>query len=141
MKGFLMSLLLEIITPEGVSLSSPADSVTFPTASGQLTILPGHQPLLGQTQTGELVYKKAGDPEARVYAIDAGFFMLRGDKLSLLVEGAADAANIDLDVIKSAQERAQDALKNAQKMDPAEVEEFERIVRFSIAQRLIKRGK
>ena len=139
MRVFLMALLLEIITPEGVSLSVPADSVTFPTASGQLTILPGHQPILGQTQTGELVYRaQSGE---RVYAIDAGFFMLRGDKLSFLVEGAADAANIDLDIVKNAQERAQTALKNAQKMDPAEVEEFERIVRFAIAQRLIKQRK
>jgi len=130
------SLTLEIITPEGIALTQETSSVTFPTAMGELTILPGHQPLLGQTQTGELTY--LDETASRVYAIDNGFFMLRGNKLSLLVEGAADAANIDLSAISSAQARAEEALKNAHKMDPAEVEEFERIMRFSMAQRLIK---
>lgn len=131
-----MTLLLEIVTPEGVEIAAPVDFVTFPSAAGQLTLLPGHQPILGSTRTGELLYSAKGEQKA--YAIDNGFFMLRGDKLSLLVEGAADAAGIDLEKIKNAHERAKKALKNAQKLDPAEVEEFERIVRFSIAQRLVK---
>ena len=130
------TLTLEIITPEGAALTASVDSVTFPSATGQLTVLPGHQPIMGQTQTGELTYKMQGT--SHTYAIDNGFFMLKGDKLSLLVEGAADAAQISLEAIKSAQARAEAALKNAQKLDPAEVEEFERIVRFAIAQRLIK---
>lgn len=130
------TLTLEIITPEGSALTASVDSVNFPSAAGQLTILPGHQPIMGQTQTGELVYKTNNATHS--YAIDNGFFMLKGDKLSLLVEGAADAAQISLEAIKTAQARAEAALKNAQKMDPAEVEEFERIVRFAIAQRLIK---
>lgn len=130
------TLTLEIITPEGAALTASVDAVTFPSATGQLTILPGHQPVMGQTQTGELTYKTAG--ATHTYAVDNGFFMLKGDKLSLLVEGAANAAQISLEAIKTAQARAEAALKNAQKLDPAEVEEFERIVRFAIAQRLIK---
>ena len=134
-----MALHLEIITPDGVALSTSVDSVTLGTTAGQLTLLPGHQPLLGQTVTGELVYKnKEG---SHVYAIDTGFFLLKGDKLSLLVEGAINSAAIDLAAIKDAQERAKAALASTQKMDPSEIEEFERIVRFSIAQQLIKARK
>jgi F-type H+-transporting ATPase subunit epsilon len=134
-----MSLLLEIVTPDGVALSSPVDSVTMDTIDGQLTILASHQPLMGQTVAGELLYKdKTG---SHVYAIDTGFYLLKGDKLSLLVEGAVDSAAIDLAAIKDAQERAKAALASAKKMDPTEIEEFERIVRFSIAQQLIKARK
>jgi len=134
-----MALLLEIITPDGISLSSPVETVTMNTTAGQLTLLPGHAPLMGQTSTGELLYRdKQG---SHVYAIDKGFFLLKGDKLSLLVEGAVDSAAIDLAAIKDAQERAKAALASTQKMDPAEIEEFERIVRFTIAQQLIKARK
>lgn len=130
------TLTLEIITPEGVALTAQTAGVTFPTATGQLTILPGHQPILGQTLAGELSYRD--NSQAHRYAIDNGFFMLRGDKLSLLVEGAADEAKISLEAIKAAQDRAEAALINAAQLDPAQVEEFERIVRFAIAQRLMK---
>ncbi len=130
------SLLLEIITPDGVALRQETASVKFPTAMGELTILPSHQPIMGQTQTGELTY--LADSQKHTYAIDNGFFMLEGDKLALLVEGAVDTAKIDLTAISSAQKRAEEALKNAEKMDAAEREEFERVVRFSMAQRLIK---
>ena len=130
---------LQVITPEGAALTTPADSVSFPSAQGQLTILPGHQPIIGQTSAGELTYRNKS--ETKAYAIDNGFFMLKGEKLSLLVEGAADEAKISLANIESAAARAQEALKNSTKLDPAEVEEFERIVRFSIAQRLIKQKK
>ena len=132
-------LTLEIITPVGALLQTSARSVTFPSAQGQLTILPGHQPLIGQTIAGELTY--SSDQKINRYAIDNGFFRLQGDKLSLLVEGAADEAQINLETIESAQARAQEALKNGTKLDPAEVEEFERIVRFSIAQRLLKQNR
>jgi F-type H+-transporting ATPase subunit epsilon len=132
-----MPLLLEIITPEGKALSTNATSVTFPTASGELTILPGHQPIIGQTTPGELSY--LGEDGARdIYAIDSGFFRLVADKLSFLVEGATDTDKIDLAAIEDARERAQTALADAQKLDPAQVEELEQIIRFSMAQKLVK---
>ena len=130
------TLTLEIITPEGAALTRAVESVSFPSAQGQLTLLPGHQPIIGQTVTGELVYRSEG--HTHTYAIDNGFFMLKGEKLSLLVEGAAAAAQLSLESIKNAEARARQALQDAASLDPAEVEEFERIVRFAIAQRLIK---
>jgi F-type H+-transporting ATPase subunit epsilon len=132
-----MPLTFEIITPEGSPLALAVDSVTLPTANGQITILPGHQPIIGQTVAGELIYRAQGQEHS--YAIDIGFFTLQRDKLSLLVEGAADTAQIDMGAIEKARERALAALKNAEKLDPAEVEEFERIARFALAQKLIKK--
>ena len=38
-----LSMILEIITPEGIVLAKSVDSVTFPTAEGTLTVLPGHE--------------------------------------------------------------------------------------------------
>jgi len=133
------TLTLEIVTPEGTTLTAKTPRVTLPTASGQLTILPGHQPLLGKTVTGEVLYTE--NNTERDFVVDNGFFMLQGDKLSLLVEGAVDSAAIDLKAIEEAQARAQAALQSSErsKMDPAEVEEFERIVRFTLAQRLVKK--
>jgi F-type H+-transporting ATPase subunit epsilon len=132
-----MPIRLEIVTPEGVALSVSVTSATLPSAEGQLTILPGHQPILGQIVAGELDYL-GEDGKHGVFAIDNGFFRLLGDKLSFLVEGAADSSGIDLAAVEDARERAQKALADAQKLDPARVEELERILRFSMAQKLVK---
>ncbi len=133
-----MSLLIEIVTPEKVVFSDKADSVVLPTTEGELGVLAGHIPLLTALAPGELQVLTEGKTE--YLTVDKGFAQVLGDKVSVLTEGAIDVEAIDLSAVEDAQLRAEKALAEAadQKLDPAEVEQLETIVRFSLAQKLAK---
>lgn len=136
-----MPLQLEIVTPDAKVYDESVDSVTLPTVQGEIGILPGHIPLLASLQPGEIQLTSGGTSEN--LAIDKGFVQILGDKVSVLTEGAINVEQIDLSAIKDARLRAEKALTEAEKMgmDPAEVERLEAIVRFSIAQRLVKQRR
>jgi F-type H+-transporting ATPase subunit epsilon len=133
-----MSLLLEIVTPEKVVFSDKADSVVLPTTEGDVGVLSGHIPLLTTLTPGELQVITEGRTE--YLTVDKGFAQVLGDKVSVLTEGAIDVEEIDLSAVEDAQLRAEKALAEAakQKMDPAEIEQLETIVRFSLAQKMAK---
>jgi F-type H+-transporting ATPase subunit epsilon len=133
-----MSLLLEIVTPEKVVFSDKADSVVLPTTEGDVGVLSGHIPLLTTLTPGELQVITEGRTE--YLTVDKGFAQILGDKVSVLTEGAIDVEEIDLSAVEDAQLRAEKALAEAakQKMDPAEIEQLETIVRFSLAQKMAK---
>ena len=54
-------LHFEITTPERTVYKEDIDQVTVPTASGEITILPNHTPLVSQLASGELVVKHGDD--------------------------------------------------------------------------------
>ena len=136
-----MSLTLEIVTPESRVYSDTVDNVVIPTVEGEIGVLPGHIPLLSQVADGELRVTKSGATETLV--IGDGFVEVEGDKISVLAEHAIDEKAIDEDAAEKAMQRAQAALKEAKasKLDPAEVERLESVVRFSVAQLGIKRRR
>lgn len=132
-------LTLEIVTPEGKAYTKEVEDVILPTQTGELDILPGHQPLITMIESGEV---QAGTSSGREFlAVDKGFARVLGDAVSILTEGAIDVQEIDLEKVVEAQRRAEEALKKAQdeKMDPAEIEKLESIARFAITQQLIKK--
>jgi F-type H+-transporting ATPase subunit epsilon len=127
-----MPLTLEIVTPEARVYSDVIETVVIPTVEGEIGILPGHIPLLTQVQAGELRVSKNGRTE--YLAVGNGFAEIDGDKVSVLAESAIDEAKIDEAATVNAQARAEEALRNRESMDPAEVERLEGVVRFSVAQ-------
>ncbi|MBU1705154.1 F0F1 ATP synthase subunit epsilon, partial [Patescibacteria group bacterium] len=53
---------LKIVTPEKVVFEDAGvDSVSTMTQSGEVTILPGHIPMVSNLQPGEARYKKDGE--------------------------------------------------------------------------------
>jgi F-type H+-transporting ATPase subunit epsilon len=134
-----MPLTLEIVTPEARVYSDVIETVVIPTVEGEIGILPGHIPLLTQVQAGELRVSKNGRTE--YLAVGNGFAEIDGDKVSVLAESAIDEAKIDEDAAEKAQARAEEALRNRESMDPAEVERLEGVVRFSVAQLGVKRRR
>jgi F-type H+-transporting ATPase subunit epsilon len=134
-----MPLTLEIVTPEARVYSDVIETVVIPTVEGEIGILPGHIPLLTQVQAGELRVSKNGRTE--YLAVGNGFAEIDGDKVSVLAESAIDEAKIDEDAVEKAQTRAEEALRNRESMDPAEVERLEGVVRFSVAQLGVKRRR
>lgn len=133
-------LAFEIITPTGVVYQADnVVSVTLPTTSGELGILPGHIPLTAEIEPGEIdVETPAGTVRL---AVDKGYGRVIADRVSVLAEAAIDVKAIDLSAVEDAQKRAEAALEAARhhkEIDPAELERLEAVARFSIAQKLVK---
>ncbi|MCF3651414.1 ATP synthase F1 subunit epsilon [Synoicihabitans lomoniglobus] len=136
-----MPLTLEIVTPEARVYSDTIDNVVIPTVEGEIGILPGHLPLLSQVLDGELRVTKGTNVEALI--VGDGFVQVQGDKVSVLAEHAIEESAIDQDAVEKACARAQLALEEAKnsKIDPAEIERLESVVRFSVAQLFAKKRK
>ena len=134
-----MPLTLEIVTPEARVYSDTIDSVVIPTVEGEIGILPGHIPLLTQVADGELRVTKGTVTTGLV--VGEGFAEIEGDRVKVLAEFAIHEAQIDENAAENAIQRAEDALKGKSKLDPAEIERLESLVRFSVAQLGVKRRR
>jgi F-type H+-transporting ATPase subunit epsilon len=134
-----MPLTLEIITPEDRVYSDTVDTVVIPTLEGEIGILPGHIPLLTQVADGELRVTKGTETKALV--VGAGFAQIDGDRVRVLAEFAINEAQIDENAAQKAIQRAEESLKAKEKLDPAEIERLESLVRFSVAQLGAKRKR
>jgi F-type H+-transporting ATPase subunit epsilon len=64
-----------------------------------------------------------------------------GEKVSILADSAINEEKIDAHAVEDAMKRAEDALKAKDSMLAAEVERLEGIVRFSVAQLLVKKRR
>lgn len=104
------SLKLEITTPERIALKTAVRQVTIPTTEGEITVLPGHVPLLAPLASGEL---RLVDEEGKetLMAVSGGFVSVAPDKVSILADAAERAEELDLLSIEAAYARAEEALK------------------------------
>ncbi len=102
-------LKLEMVTPYKRVLSEEVDELTAPGFVGELGILPGHTPLLTTLKVGELTYKKGA--ELFHIAVNWGYLEVEEDTVTVLVDTAETADEIDLARAKAALGRAEDALK------------------------------
>lgn len=105
-------LTLDIVTQEKRLLTAPVKSVTVDTVEGEITILPGHVPLLTRLSEGLLRFTDEKGTED-VVAIFGGFLEVGDDgKLTILADSAIRASDIDEAKVKAAQAAAQEALKD-----------------------------
>lgn len=102
-------LKLELVTPYRHVLSQEVDEVTAPGTLGEFGILPGHTPLLTTLKIGELIYKQGH--EVFHVAVNWGYVEVENDVVTVLVETAEPADQIDLARAQAALGRAQEALK------------------------------
>jgi len=102
-------LRLEMVTPYKQVLSEEVDELTAPGAIGEFGLLPGHTPLLTTLKIGELSYRRGG--ELFHVAVNWGYVEVEDDTVTVLVETAEPADDIDLERAKAALGRAEEALK------------------------------
>jgi len=103
------TLKLEMVTPYKRVLAEEVDELTAPGFIGELGILPGHTPLLTTLKVGELSYKKG--KETFYIAVNWGYLEVENDTVTVLVDTAEKADEIDLARAKAALGRAENALK------------------------------
>jgi len=108
-------LTLEMVTPYKKVLSEEVDEITAPGFVGELGLLPGHTPLLTTLRVGELSYKR-GSEQFHV-AVNWGYLEVADDKVTVLVDTAEKADEIDLKRAEAALGRAEDALKTLSEED------------------------
>lgn len=132
-----MPLTLEIVTPEARVYSDTIDSVVIPTVEGEVGILPGHIPLVTQVDEGELRVTKNGRTEWLV--VGGGFAQVEGNRVRVLAEHAVTESGIDEKAVEAALQRAHAQMKEAEKMDPNELQNLQSLVRFAGVQLALKR--
>jgi F-type H+-transporting ATPase subunit epsilon len=86
-------LNLEIVTPEKMVLSESVDSVTVPTASGEIGIMANHAPLISSLRAGILSYTRGGATEKMI--ISGGFVEVSSNNVSVLADIAEESGEID----------------------------------------------
>ncbi|HUS26631.1 MAG TPA: ATP synthase F1 subunit epsilon [Nevskiaceae bacterium] len=88
----------ELVSLDGIKFKAEAYSVILPTAAGQITVLPQHEPLLAQLVPGVItIRRKASDPDYHLehYATYGGVLEITKDGARVLVDEAAHGDEIN----------------------------------------------
>lgn len=124
-------LHLEVVTPEKVLVSREVDTVVAPGSQGEFGILPGHIPFLSGIIPGELRYEADGKRD--FFAVTEGFSEVSEDRVSVLVDAAERATDIDLERARSALERARERLARERGEEDVDFLRAETALRRAIA--------
>jgi len=88
-------ILLEVVTPEHLLLSTQVDEVIAPGAEGEFGVLPGHAAFLTTLKIGELQYKI--DNAWHYMSILWGYAEVNQTRVTILAEIAEKAEDIDVE--------------------------------------------
>jgi len=106
----------KIVTPEKVVFECEADQATIPTQNGEITVLPGHIPLLSLLYPGKISLVVNGKEE--LMAVSGGFIEVKGkSELVILADTAERAEEIDIEKAEEAKRRAELLLKEMKNRD------------------------
>nr|WP_276508593.1 F0F1 ATP synthase subunit epsilon [Modestobacter muralis] len=98
---------VELVAVEKMIWSGEASMVIARTTEGELGVLPGHAPLLGELAPGGVVRIRPESGEDLVVAAHGGFLSVTERGVSILAETAEFSTDIDV-------ERAREALRRAE---------------------------
>jgi len=130
-------MLLEIVTPEKKVYSEEVDQVTIPTTEGEITILPHHLDLVTTLKAGELKIKK-GNQTVHLAAGD-GFAEINGQKVAVITDLALRPEEIDEKAVEEAKKRAQEALRDRERLSEEEFAATAAALQKSLIQLQVKR--
>ncbi len=111
---------LEVITPEKLVLRESVDEIVLPGLTGEIGVLPDHEPLISQLKTGVLSYR-IGTSLQKIH-VSGGFAEVLGDKVSVLADVAEKPEDIDIESAKAALERAEKSLIGSEGIDATRAE-------------------
>lgn len=120
-------LKLEIVTPEKKVVDAEVNSVTVPTANGEIGILQNHAPLISTLKAGILSYTTGGKTEKLV--ISGGFVEVGVNVVSVLAHIAETSEEINVDAARAEQAEVEQVLARwggTEEEFEAEVEKLDR---------------
>ncbi|NEO82770.1 MAG: F0F1 ATP synthase subunit epsilon [Spirulina sp. SIO3F2] len=103
-----MTLEVRVIAPDKTVWNGPAQEVILPSTTGQLGILTDHAPLLSALDVG--VMRVRAEKDWSAIALMGGFAEVEDNTVTILVNGAETAENIDRDKAKADYEAAKTTL-------------------------------
>ena len=100
----------EIVTPEKIVLKEEIIQVSVPTKQGEITVLPGHIPLVASLKPGviEIVNK---NENRDIMSISGGFIEVLKDKIVILADTAERAEEIDIEKAEEAKKIAEETMR------------------------------
>ena len=110
-------LKIKVVTPERIVFEDEVNSLSTMTSMGEITILPGHVPLVANLRAGETVLRKKGK-EDELLATSTGFVEVRnGQEVIILADTAERVEELELEQIEQARARAQQLLEEKRHAD------------------------
>lgn len=107
---------LELVSLDGIKYKEDAYAITLPTASGEITVMPGHEPLLSLLAPGAIVirkHKKDADTSLEHYATFGGVLEITSQKVRVLVDEATHGDEINVAEAEKAHAAAVELRKSA----------------------------
>jgi F-type H+-transporting ATPase subunit epsilon len=103
------SIVLEVVTPEGLLLREEVAEVIAPGSEGYFGVRPGHTPMLATLGVGEISYRVAGT--WHFLTCFWGFCEVLPDRVNILAEIGERAEDIDVARAEAAKARAAERMK------------------------------
>lgn len=116
--------------------TGPCESLVFTTLDGMVGILAGHEPTVYAVSAGELRFTLNG--ETKVLAVGDGMARVSGNKVTILVDFAELASEIDAIRAQEAKERAEAKIRareDARSVARAEAALSQAIARLKVVQK------
>ena len=92
------TLTFELVSPERVLFSGAVDAVVLPASEGDMTVLPGHAPMMTALKTGFLVITDKPGNGRRVL-VRGGFADVNQNGLTVLAERALPEEELTQDIL------------------------------------------
>ncbi len=86
---------VQLVSVERRLWSGEATMVTAQTTEGEIGVLPGHEPLLGQLVDAGVVTITQADGEKLVAAVQGGYLSVSTDKVTVLADHAVWSDEVD----------------------------------------------
>ncbi|MEM1312888.1 MAG: ATP synthase F1 subunit epsilon [Patescibacteria group bacterium] len=106
-----MTLTIRVIAPDKIVWDAEAEEIILPSSTGQLGILSKHIPLLTALDIG--VMRVRINKEWKPIILLGGFAEIKNDNVTILVNGAEEVGEINLDEAKSKLEEVTQILEEA----------------------------
>lgn len=89
-------ITVQLVSVDRELWSGQASTVTAQTTEGEIGVLPGHEPLLGQlVNNGVVTITPADGSEKLVAAVQDGFLSVTAEKVTVLADNAFWASEVD----------------------------------------------
>ena len=129
----------ELVALDGVKFSEDAYSVVLPTLAGQITVLPGHEPLLSALKPGIVTIRRQktdADYHLEHYAVYGGVAEIGSKRTRILVDEATHGDEVNEAEAAKAHEaalRLRESAKTQVELDQAATEVDRQAVRLEVA--------
>ncbi len=100
---------LSIVTPEKNIYDGEIESLTVPTTTGEITILPHHVNVVTQVEPGEATIKTGKKTE--YVGLTGGFLQMHNNAITILSDYAVPSESIAIQKAMEAQKRAEELKK------------------------------